>query len=400
MRRLLILGALVLAVAVFGFSLISVSGGSDVSASALLADLGGDSSGFARAVDPRDWQFPQDFGAHPDYQTEWWYYTGNVATADGQRFGYQFTVFRRAIAPHEADTASEWRTDQLYMAHFAVSDVGDDQFYHEERFSRGAAGLAGAEIDPQYRVWLENWQVIGENADDTQTHVTASTDQVAVDLALDQTKPPALQGDHGLSAKSDQPGNASYYYSLTRLQTSGTITVSGQSYPVTGATWMDHEFGTSALGSNALGWDWFGLQLDDGRELMVGQIRLSQAEGLPGGGKDPYFGGLLVNPDGSTQYLPSDAITIELTGTWTSPHTGATYPAGWKVSVNLGGGQSLALTVTPQMADQELYGSGIAYWEGTVKISGDASGYGYTELTGYAELDARAVLGEVPSTEC
>ncbi|HVU12518.1 MAG TPA: lipocalin-like domain-containing protein [Phototrophicaceae bacterium] len=379
MKRLLLLLIVVVVIVAFGFSLISVQTGSDVNASAILSDLGSDTSGYSRAVAQRDWQFPQDFGAHPDFQTEWWYYTGNVATADGRRFGYQFTIFRRSISPTEPDTKSEWRTNQLYMAHFAVTDVSGNQFFHDERFSRGGAGLAGAEIDPTYRVWLDNWQAIGTNADDSQTQITASTAQAAVALTLQQTKPPALQGDHGLSAKSAEPGNASYYYSLTRLQTSGTITLGGQAFTVSGATWMDHEFGTSALGSDAIGWDWFGLQLNDQRELMVGQIRNADKS------KDPYFGGLLVNPDGSTQYLPSSAITIQATGTWTSPHTGATYPAGWNVSVDLGSGAPLKLTITPQIADQELNGNGIAYWEGSVKIAGDATGYGYTELTGYAD---------------
>jgi predicted secreted hydrolase len=379
MRRLLVLLLIVLVVVIFGFSLISVSGGSDtVNASAMLANLGGDTSGYTRAIGARDWQFPQDFGAHPDFQTEWWYYTGNVQADSGERFGYQFTIFRRAISPSEADTASEWRTNQLYMVHFAVTDVAGNQFFHDERFSRSGAGLAGAEIDPNYRVWLGNWQVTGKNANDTQTQIMAAMDQAAVDLKLDQSEPPALQGDHGLSAKSAAPGNASYYYSLTNLQTSGTITIDGKAYSVSGASWMDHEFGTSALGGNAKGWDWFGVQLDDGRQLMLGQIRQVS------GGKDPYFGGLLVNADGSTQFLPSDSFSIESTGTWTSPHTQAVYPAGWNVSVNVGSGDPLKLTITPQIADQELNGNGIAYWEGTVKISGDATGYGYTELTGYA----------------
>jgi len=379
MRRLLVLLLIVIVVVIFGFSLISVNGGSDaVNASAMLANLGGDTSGYARAIGARDWQFPQDFGAHPTFQTEWWYYTGNVATDSGQRFGYQFTIFRRAISPSETDTASEWRTNQLYMVHFAVTDVAGSQFFHDERFSRSGAGLAGAETTPNYRVWLGNWQVIGTNSDDTQTHITAATDQAAVDLALTQTKPPALQGDHGLSAKSAAPGNASYYYSLPDLTTSGTITINGKAYPVSGASWMDHEFGTSALGADAKGWDWFGLQLDDGRQLMLGQIRQTD------GSKDPYFGGLLINKDGSTQFLPSTSFTITSTGTWTSPHTNASYPSGWNVSVNIGESNPLKLTITPQIADQELNGNGIAYWEGTVKISGDVTGYGYTELTGYA----------------
>ena len=191
MKRLILLLVIVAAVVAFGFSLISVSGGSDaVNASAMLANIGGDTSGYARAIGARDWQFPQDFGAHPDFQTEWWYYTGNVQADSGERFGYQFTIFRRAISASKprADTASEWRTNQLYMVHFAVSDVAGNQFFHDERFSRSGAGLAGAEISPNYRVWLGNWQVIGTNSDDTQTQITAATDKVAVDLRLDQSE--------------------------------------------------------------------------------------------------------------------------------------------------------------------------------------------------------------------
>ncbi len=266
------------------------------------------------------------------------------------------------------------------MAHFAVTDVSGNAYYHDQRFSGGGADLAGVEIDPSYRVWLDNWQVIGTNADDTQTRITAATDQVSVDLALTQTAPPALQGDHGLSAKGSEPGNASYYYSLPRLTTSGTITIGDQSFDVSGATWMDHEFSTSALSTDAQGWDWFGLQLDDQRELMVGQIRLTA------GGTDPYFGGLLIaggridNLSGRRARSGSSS-----TATWTSPHTGATYPAGWTITVTPPNGDPLRLTITPQVADQELNGGGIAYWEGTVRISGDASGYGYAELTGYAD---------------
>ena len=385
MGRWFILGVIVLGIVIFGFSLIDTGTSGDVAASAVIFDTGSSSEGYTRALTPLDWQFPRDFGAHPDYLTEWWYYTGNVATADGRRFGYQFTIFRRAIVPPSDTSAgdSEWRSNQLYMAHFAVTNVLDGAFYHQERFSRGGAGLAGAEVDPVYRVWLEGWQVIGLDADATRTQITAATDQVALDLVLEQVKPPALQGDRGLSAKSEEPGNASHYYSLTRLLTSGTITIGDQTFAVSGASWKDHEFSTSALGTGAQGWDWFGLQLDDERELMVGQIRLNDGAGQPG--RDPYFGGLLVYPDGSTQYLRAEDFNIEATATWTSPHTGATYPAGWIITVTPQSGDAFTLTLTPQIADQELHGGGIAYWEGTVRITGDATGYGYAELTGYAD---------------
>jgi predicted secreted hydrolase len=379
MWRWIAVVAVGLAVALVGFSLIDGGRGDQVGASALLAAGTTDTTGFARAVEPRDWQFPRDFGANPEYLTEWWYYTGNLAAEDGRRFGFQFTIFRRGITPGDAD-GGEWRANQLYMAHFAITDVRAERFHHEERFSRGAAGLAGAESEPRYRVWLEDWQVEALDEAAQITRITARmADGAALDVTLTQSKPPALQGDNGLSAKSGEIGNASYYYSLTRLLADGTVTVDGQTYAVTGAAWKDHEFGTSALGEGATGWDWFGLQFDDNRELMIGQIRLID------GGRDPYFGGLLVNPDGSTVYLPADSFTIEPTGSWTSPHTGATYPAGWRAVVNVPDGETINLVITPQIADQELHGGGIAYWEGTVAISGDVTGFGYAELTGYAD---------------
>lgn len=378
MWRYLVLGAIVLAVVIFGFSLIDAGASDTVSGSTILAGSP-DATGFTRAFEPLDWEFPRNFGPHPEYQTEWWYYTGNVTTEAGRRFGFQFTIFRRGISPQAVDGGSEWRSNQLYMAHFTVSDIEGGRFYHDERFSRGAAALAGATIDPRYCVWLENWQVEALNADATLTRITAQADGYAVELTLDQLKPPALQGDQGLSAKSEEPGNASHYYTLSRLATDGTITIGGETFTVEGYAWKDHEFSTSALGSGALGWDWFGLQFDDNRELMVGQIRLAD------GGRDPYFGGLLIQADGTTEYLAAESFTIEATGTWESPHTGAVYPSGWVITVDPPESEAFRITVTPQMLDQELHGGGIAYYEGSVRISGDATGYGYAELTGYVD---------------
>ncbi|MBI5667713.1 MAG: carotenoid 1,2-hydratase [Chloroflexi bacterium] len=387
MWRWIFLGVTALAVIVFGFSLMNVGGNGEVNADAVLADISMDSNGFTRAIGRWDWRFPRDFGAHPAFQTEWWYYTGNVETADGRHFGYQFTIFRRALTPQPIlaegegnDSASEWRASQIYMAHFAVTDVAGGRYFHEQRFSRGSAGLAGAVVEPRYRVWLEGWQVAAQDDEARRTHITAQGANFAVELALEQVKPPALQGDNGLSPKSDEPGNASYYYSLTRLLTNGTITINGETFAVSGTTWKDHEFSTSALGEGAQGWDWFGLQLDDNRELMLGQIRLNN------GGREPAFGGLLVNPDGSTRYLNASDFTLDVTATWTSPHTGAVYPAGWNITVNTGDADPLNLTLTPLLADQELHGGGnVDYWEGAVRITGDATGYGYAELTGYAQ---------------
>ena len=378
MWRYIVLAAVTVSIILFGISLIDASSDGEVRANTILVGST-DTSGFARATGPLDWQFPRDFGPHLDYQTEWWYYTGNVATDDGRRFGFQFTIFRRGIEPGEGADDSEWRTDQLYMAHFTVSDVGGDQFFHEERFSRGSAGLAGASVDPAYHVWLENWEVRALDDEATQTQITANTDDYGVDLMLDQVKSIAFQGVNGLSQKGEEVGNASYYYSLPRLATEGSIRIGDETFTVSGYTWKDHEFSTSALGGDALGWDWFGLQFDDDRELMVGQIRLVDGE------RDPYFGGLLINADGSTEYLDAEAFTITSTNSWTSPHTGAVYPSGWTIQVNPANSAPFSLTLTPQLLDQELYGGDIAYWEGSVRISGDVSGYGYAELTGYVD---------------
>ncbi len=377
MWRYGLLGIAALGIVLLGFSLAEVGGG-EVSATTDLLAAPLNTTGYARATGPYNWQFPRDHGPHPDFQTEWWYYTGNLADESGQRFGFQFTIFRRAVAPTETESASEWRTNQVYMAHFTVTDVAGQAFHQHQRFSRGGAGLAGATTDPVYRVWLEDWQVAAEDPDARYTRILAQEGDVAIDLRLEQVKPPALQGDGGLSPKSDEPGNASYYYSLSRLVTAGTIVIGAETYRVQGATWMDHEFSTSALGEDARGWDWFGLHLDDDRELMLGRIRLLD------GGYEPVFGGLVILPDGSTHRLGAEDFSLTVTDSWLSPHTGATYPAGWEIVIpDAGDGQSLRLRLTPLLADQELR-EGIAYWEGAVRISGDVTGYGYAELTGYA----------------
>ncbi len=378
MWKTVLLGVGFLAIVLFGMSLVDVSGNGDVTASAQLVAGSLDLDGYARAIAPYDWQFPQDFGAHPDYQTEWWYYTGNLAADSGRRFGFQFTVFRRALTPQEVASDSEWRTNQVYMAHFTVTDVSGERFYQHQRFSRGAAGLAGAAVEPVYRVWLEDWQIAAVDESATTTHLVVTEPDVGLDLRFTQVKPPALQGDNGLSPKSDEPGNASYYYSLSRLLTEGVVVINGETFAVSGTTWMDHEFSTSALGDDAQGWDWFGLHLDDDRELMLGQIRL-----VDGAGIDPVFGGLLVQPDGSTRKLSATDFIVEVLDTWVSPHTGAEYPARWNISIDIGEPDRLDLSLTPLLADQELR-EGIAYWEGAVRISGDATGYGYAELTGYS----------------
>lgn len=354
------------------------------SADVVAALNAGGGEGFAKAVEVREWNFPADHAAHPEYQTEWWYNTGNLATADGRRFGFHFTIFRRALAPADPTQvrASAWATNQVYFADLAIADVAADRFIYRERFARGAAELAGAVSDPQHgvRVWIEDWTMTGTDPDVSALHLQASEGPIALDLTARLVKAPTLQGDRGLSVKSPEPGNASYYYSLTRLETSGTITVEGETFAVSGSSWLDHEFSTSVLGASAVGWDWFSLQLDNNRELMLFQIRKVD------GSLEAVSHGILVEPDGRTTPLHLDDYQIEALGTWTSPHTGAVYPAGWSIHIDTPGGP-LDLEVRPLIADQEL-NTTTAYWEGASRITGTdngtpVGGYGYVELTGY-----------------
>ncbi|MEM9951831.1 MAG: lipocalin-like domain-containing protein [Chloroflexota bacterium] len=380
-RKIILTLIVIVAVAIGGVSLVNVGGSGSVSATTALAAPDINYDDFAKADAPYDWNFPEDFGAHPDFLTEWWYYTGNLATDDGRRFGFQFTIFRRAISPIATQSDSEWRTNQVYLAHFTVSDIEGNEFYHDERFSRGGAGLAGAESDPRYRVWVEDWEILAQNDDASLVTIQAETDEFSIDLTLEQMKPVALQGQNrdGLSAKSLNTENASYYYTIPRLETMGTITLEDDVFEVSGNTWKDHEFSTSALDEGTVGWDWFGMIFDDNTEMMLFEIRDAD------GGDAVYASGLLIYPDGTTEYLSFGDFTVTVTDTWLSPTTDATYPSGWEMTVPTEGRGTLNFTVEPLMRDQELGTTDPAYWEGAVRISGDVNGYGYAELTGYVD---------------
>ncbi|MGB7341477.1 MAG: lipocalin-like domain-containing protein [Phototrophicaceae bacterium] len=377
-RKMMLTAIIIAVILVIGISLVQVGGDGSVSATTSLQAPDVDLDLFAKADAPYDWNFPEDFGAHPDYLTEWWYYTGNVATADGRRFGYQFTIFRRAINPITTESDSEWRTNQVYLAHFTVSDIAENEFYHDERFSRSSAGLAGAVTDPVYRVWVEDWEILAQNDEASLVTIQAVTEDFSIDLQLEQLKPVALQGDNGLSPKSSDGDNASYYYTLSRLETIGTITIHDETFDVTGNTWRDHEFSTSALEEGTRGWDWFGLIFDNDTEMMLFDIRGEDNETIA------FSSGLIIYPDGTTEYISLDDFTITRTDTWTSPHTGADYPSGWDIQVTTSR-ETLNFSVTPLMRDQELAETDPSYWEGAVQVFGDVTGYGYAELTGYTE---------------
>ena len=382
MGRMSVVGLVVLAILGYGISLIDMGGvdaTDEVAASLLLEFDAEDLTGYQSASGPREWDFPADFGPHPGFGTEWWYYTGNLDSEDGRHFGYQFTLFRRSIAPATPAGDSEWRSDQVYMGHFTVSDVAGGRFHHDQRYSRDGAGLAGATSDPRLHIWLEDLDMQALNDEATRLRLRASMEGAAIDFTLEHTKPPRLRGIEGYSQKGVEAHQASYYYSIPRLATQGTLTLGGERIEVQGESWMDHEFFTQYLTAEVVGWDWFALLFDDGRELSLGWLRLKD-------GGQRYYGGdgaaaFLVAADGSTSQIAPQDFHIEATDTWTSPHSGASYPSGWRVQ--LGGEQPLDFTLRPLLLDQELHESDIVYWEGAVEVAGDVAGYGYAELTGY-----------------
>lgn len=350
---------------------------------------GADTAGYERALTPRDFVFPADHGPHVGFRTEWWYVTGNLTSTtqsgEGRDFGFQLTIFRSALSPRSPEAQSEWATNQAYMAHFTVTDVASGRFHAFERFARGAMGLAGATGEP-LRVWLEDWTIEGASPQAFPLRLRAAQDGVALDLTLEAGKPAVLQGDGGLSQKGPEPGNASYYYSHTRMPTAGSLVLDGDTLSVSGVAWLDREWSTSALSKGQVGWDWLALQLDDGWDLMA--YRLRRADGST----DAWSDATLVDPNGVASRLTwRSGISIESTGTWTSPSDGAVYPSGWRVTVPQRGWD---LAVEPRIPDQEL-DLAFRYWEGAVSVRGtgeggaDATGRGYVELTGYA--------GEAPS---
>ncbi len=339
-----------------------------------------DADGYTLAVAPYTFTFPRDHASHPRYRTEWWYYTGHLAAGE-RRFGYELTFFRVGLPRRRAAIESAWAAHDLVFVHVALTDEARGRFRAFDDVRRPALGIAGADT-ARYDVWLEGSRA-GLDPDERTHRLRGVAPDFAFELALAPLKPPAIHGDGGTSPKAAGAGNASHYYSLTRMETRGTLHVDGDSLAVTGTSWMDHEFGSNRMAATHAGWDWFSLQLGDGRELMLYRMRLR------GGGVEPLSSGTLVEPDGRTRHLPLASYTIEPRGTWTSPRTGARYPASWRVRVPSAG---IDVEVDPTVRDQELVATrmgGVAYWEGSVHVRGssagrDAAGEGYVELTGYA----------------
>jgi len=330
------------------------------------------------------YQFPRDYFDHPWYQTEWWYYTGNVTASDGRRFGFELTFFRQGTgqgSDRDAAGKQTWEIRDLYLAHLAISDLDGGKFYHTERLNRRGPEIAGASAGEQ-KVWNGNWKVKwdGENQE-----LQAVEKEFTLKLNLHPEKPPVIQGENGVSQKSAGDGHASHYISLTRIATSGEIRLNGKSYAVSGLSWMDHEFFTTGLDREQQGWDWLAIQLNDRTELMLYHFRRKD------GAEDPFSSGTYIDASGKATHLTAKDFRLDAAdASWKSPTTGANYPIDWKMEI-----PRLAITLeakTP-LAAQELTGQSKLspnYWEGAITLTGlrngqALSGVGYLELTGYNE---------------
>src|SRR6266511_2670969 len=336
-------------------------------------------SGFVIADGSRPLTFPQDFGAHDDFRTEWWYYTGNLKTPEGRHFGFELTVFRVGLLPPTVTlpTDSKWYNHSLYFAHFAVSDIANEHFYAFERYARPGPGLAGAQADP-YRVWLEDWNITERSSG--VYHVQAEQADTALDLTLTDEMGVVLQGENGYSRGGENVGNAADYYSQPRLRAEGSVQVNGVHHPVSGLAWKDHEFSSGALDENQMGWDWFSLQFESGPALMLFQLRER------GGGTSASSSGTLITTKGTPQLMQNTDFQITVLDEWRSLHTQGLYPSAWEIQLKK---PNCLLEVHPWMADQEINFPTVTYWEGAVHFEGicdgaPARGNGYIELTGYA----------------
>lgn len=340
---------------------------------------GGAEGGYLRAEGQRAFRFPEDHGLHGGYRNEWWYFTGNLAAADGRRFGFQLTFFTHALPPATAapEAGSAWRSERLWMAHFAVVDHAGRVHQAFERFSREALGLAGAQVEPAFRVWLDDWQVAQPGPVTAQPQegspwlLHAAAGELVLDLALQTGKAPVLQGENGLSRKSAAPGNASWYYSLTRLVADGHLQLGDARVDVSGSAWLDREWSTSALDADQSGWDWFSLQFDDGSELMYYQLR-------DGAGQAHAFSsGSAVGQEGERSVLDRDAVELVELAHWTAPN-GVRYTTRWRLSV---AGREL---VVEALLDDQWMSLSLPYWEGAVTAfdanSGVRLGHGYLEM--------------------
>jgi predicted secreted hydrolase len=325
------------------------------------------------------YEFPRDHHPHPEFKTEWWYFTGNLVDNSGRRFGYQLTFFRQGIRPPEQRDAalSRFVVGDLKLAHFTVTDATGKRFHFDQKASRGAFDEAGFD-DGERLAWIESWVLKMDAEGRFELHGDSA--EAAIDLRVESRKPPAIHGANGISAKAAGEGHASHYYSLTRLATDGAIRVGKNDLHVQGESWFDHEWATNQLAPEQIGWDWLSVVFEDGTELMLYRMRLES------GVADPTSSGTWIAADGRTTHLPNSAFEMTPAGWWKSSKSNANYPVSWRVEIPE---QRLQLEVHPVLENQELALMPLAYWEGAIDVTGtrdgrEIEGRGYLELTGYA----------------
>jgi predicted secreted hydrolase len=354
------------------------------------------SQDFKRALPGRIFSFPQDHLSHPEFKTEWWYYSGHLQSLgdDGKSFGYQLTFFRTGLTRETKHQKSKWSIQDLYFAHLAITDESKKKFEYREKISRGSLGEAGASPyktgEKTFRIWIEDWSIEGKGPGMQNHSLKAGDKKFAIELMLTPEKNPVIHGQNGISQKAEGEGYASHYYSIPRLKTEGRIFLQNKEVPVQGTSWMDHEFGSSQLREYQVGWDWFSLQLDKGMELMLYQIR--QRDGKI----DPYSSGSIIFRDGTHHHLSKEEFQIEVLEQWKSPKSRAFYPSKWRIRIP---GHRIDLIISPTVKDQELItkeSTRVTYWEGSVKVEGKyqnnpVKGMGYVELTGYAKTFSKEI---------
>jgi predicted secreted hydrolase len=325
----------------------------------ILPLLGGPAR-YREALPGYTYQFPRDHFEHEDFRTEWWYYTGNVTAAGGERFGFELVFFREGER-HESDNKSAWVAQDLYLAHAAFTDAKGKRFWYEERLNRQGPGVAGAKFD-QHRIWNGNWSSVWNGESQT---LDAVTEHFRFHLLLTPEKPFVIHGENGVSQKAAGKGRASHYVSFPLLKVSGTM--NGRA--VSGQSWMDHEWFTEQLAADQVGWDWFSVQLDNKTELMLFELRRQD------GSIDPYSSGTFIDAAGKARHLRREEFSLQPSKYWQK------YPVEWRVRVP---SLNIDLTCRAVLQDQALRAkSGPSYWEGAVDYSGSHTGMGYLEMTGY-----------------
>jgi len=342
----------------------------------------GAQSNFARVDKTWEWEFPRDHGRHSKFQIEWWYFTGNLKTENGRRFGYELTFFRQAFSPVPLSRPSQWAFREAYIAHFAITDVEKQKFYYDQKISRGALNLAGAD-STALSVHLGDWAARQDgDGRDNKISLHAASPMGTITFTLTPTQPPVFHGKNGLLPNSDLPGDGAYYYSLPNLQTEGMLRVDGESFHLRGRSWMDHEFFTPVGDFKSINWDWLSLHLSDSTAVMLAQLHR-------GDGADVLHAtGTFVHRDGTTQTLSPREVTLEPQAWWTSPASGGKYPIAWKIKF-----LDYELQLRAPVKNQELdtrRTTGNFYWEGYVEIAGkkgerEIRGEGYLEMTGYTK---------------